>query len=168
LIAGPVEVYELTGPGPARSRLRASATRGLTRFVGRTTEMAHLIGAMGRARAGHGQLVAVLGEAGVGKSRLCYEFTHSPDAREWVVLETGAVSYGRGTSYSPVVDLLKQYFGIEGRTIILVREKVAEKLMASTRPWLLPRRAALAPRRAERRSALGGSRSHPRWRRAPG
>ncbi|HWN02077.1 MAG TPA: adenylate/guanylate cyclase domain-containing protein [Candidatus Dormibacteraeota bacterium] len=130
-LAGPVEVYELTGAGPARSRLRASATRGLTRFVGRTTEMAHLIGAMGRARAGHGQLVAVLGEAGVGKSRLCYEFTHSPDVREWVVLETGAVSYGRGTSYSPVVDLLKQYFGIEGRDDHpRVREKVAEKLMA--------------------------------------
>ena len=130
-LAGPVEVYELTGAGPARSRLRASATRGLTRFVGRTTEMAHLIGAMGRARAGHGQLVAVLGEAGVGKSRLCYEFTHSPDAREWVVLETGAVSYGRGTSYSPVIDLLKQYFGIEGRDDHpRVREKVAEKLMA--------------------------------------
>ncbi len=142
-LAGPVEVYELTGAGPARSRLRASATRGLTRFVGRTTEMARLVGAIGRARAGHGQLVAVLGEAGVGKSRLCYEFTHSPDAREWVVLETGAVSYGRGKSYSPVVDLLKQYFGIEGRDDHpRVREKVAEKLM-SLDPALARYHAAL-------------------------
>jgi class 3 adenylate cyclase/tetratricopeptide (TPR) repeat protein len=130
-LAGPVEVYELTGAGPARSRLRASAARGLTRFVGRATEMGHLVDAMGRARAGHGQLVAILGEAGVGKSRLCYEFTHSPEAREWVVLETGAVSYGRGASYSPVVDLLKHYFGIEGRDDHpRIREKVAEQLMA--------------------------------------
>ena len=77
-LAGPVEVHELTGAGPARSRLRASATRGLTRFVGRTTEMAHLIGAMGRARAGHGQLVAVLGEAG-SASPVCA--TSSPARR---------------------------------------------------------------------------------------
>jgi class 3 adenylate cyclase/tetratricopeptide (TPR) repeat protein len=130
-LAGPVEVHELTGAGPARSRLRASATRGLTRFVGRATEMAQLVDAIQRARAGHGQLVAVLGEAGVGKSRLCYEFTHSPEARRWVVLETGAVSYGKGTSYAPVVDLLKQYFRIESRDDHpRIREKVAEKLMS--------------------------------------
>src|SRR6185295_20195440 len=59
-LAGPVEVHELTGAGPARSRLRAAATRGLTRFVGRTTEMAELVDAMQRVRAGHGQLVAIL------------------------------------------------------------------------------------------------------------
>src|SRR5690349_5896418 len=85
-LAGPVEVYELTGAGLARSRLRAAAARGLTRFVGRAAEMGHLVGAMRRAVDGHGQLVAVLGEAGVGKSRLCHEFTHSADARQWGVL----------------------------------------------------------------------------------
>jgi class 3 adenylate cyclase/tetratricopeptide (TPR) repeat protein len=142
-LAGPVEVYELTGAGPARSRLRASATRGLTRFVGRTAEMAQLAGAMQRVRAGHGQLVAILGEAGVGKSRLCHEFTRSPEARQWVVLETGAVSYGKGTSYSPVVDLLKQYFRIESRDDhSRIREKVAEKLM-SLDPALASYHAAL-------------------------
>ena len=90
-LAAPVEVYELTGAGPARSRLRASATRGLTRFVGRTTEMAQLVDAMQRVRAGHGQLVAILGEAGVGKSRLCHEFTRSPDGAA-----VGGARDGRG------------------------------------------------------------------------
>ena len=142
-LAGPVEVYELVGAGPARSRLRAAAARGLTRFVGRAVEMAHLAGAMQRAAAGHGQLVAVLGEAGVGKSRLCHEFTHSPEARQWVVLETGAVSYARGSSYSPVLDLLRQYFRIEARDDhARVREKVGEALVA-LEPALVRYHAAL-------------------------
>jgi class 3 adenylate cyclase/tetratricopeptide (TPR) repeat protein len=142
-LAGPVEVYELTGAVLARSRLRASAARGLTRFVGRTTELARLVDAMERARAGDGQLVALVGEAGVGKSRLCYEFTHSPGAQEWVVLETGSVSYGKGTSYSPVVDILKQYFRIESRDDHpRIREKVSEGL-TSLDPALARYHAAL-------------------------
>jgi class 3 adenylate cyclase/tetratricopeptide (TPR) repeat protein len=142
-LAGPVEVYELTGADVPRSRLRASATRGLTRFVGRTAEMTRLVDAMRRAQAGRGQLVAIIGEAGVGKSRLCYEFTHSPEARQWVVLETGSVSYGKGTSYSPVVDLLKQYFRIESRDDHpRIREKVTEKLV-SVDPALARYHAAL-------------------------
>jgi len=142
-LAGPVEVYELTGAGVPRSRLRASATRGLTRFVGRAAEMTRLVEAMRRAQAGRGQLVAVIGEAGVGKSRLCYEFTHSPEARQWVVLETGSVSYGKGTSFSPVVDLLKQYFRIESRDDHpRIRERVTEKLV-SVDPALARYHAAL-------------------------
>jgi len=142
-LAGPVEVYELVGAGPARSRLRAAAARGLTRFVGRAAEMGHLVGAMRRAADRHGQLVAVLGEAGVGKSRLCHEFTHSADARQWVVLETGAVSYARGPSYSPVLDLLRQYFRIESRDDhARIREKVGEALVA-LEPALVRYHAAL-------------------------
>ena len=142
-LAGPVEVHELIGAGPARSRLRAAAARGLTRFVGRAAEMGRLVGAMRRAAAGHGQLVAVLGEAGVGKSRLCHEFTHSPDARQWMVLETGAVSYARGSSYLPMLDLLRQYFRIETRDDhARVREKVREALVA-LEPTLVRYHAAL-------------------------
>ena len=142
-LAGPVEVYELTGAGVPRSRLRTSATRGLTRFVGRAAEMTRLVEAMRRAQAGRGQLVAVIGEAGVGKSRLCYEFTRSPEARQWVVLETGSVSYGKGTSFSPVVDLLKQYFRIESRDDHpRIRERVTEKLV-SVDPALARYHAAL-------------------------
>jgi class 3 adenylate cyclase/tetratricopeptide (TPR) repeat protein len=130
-LSGPVEVHELTGAGFVRSRLRTTAARGLTRFVGRAAEMARLGEAMESARVGRGRLVAVVGEAGVGKSRLCYEFTHSPGLQGWVVLETGSVSYGKATSYSPVVDILKQYFGIESRDDHpRIRDKVAEKLYA--------------------------------------
>src|SRR5436309_9201509 len=75
-LADAVEVYEVTGAGPARTRLQAAARRGLTRFVGRDAEVKQLRHAQERAAAGHGQVVAIVGEAGVGKSRLFYEFTH--------------------------------------------------------------------------------------------
>jgi transcriptional regulator with AAA-type ATPase domain len=83
----------LTGTVPTRSRLHA-ARGGLTRFVGRDRELEQLAQAQ-RAAAGHGQAVAVVGEAGVGKSRLTWEFTRSHRTQGWLVLESGSVSYGR-------------------------------------------------------------------------
>ena len=114
-LAEPVEVFELTGAGPARTRLQAAALRGFTRFVGRDAEVEHLRRVIGRAAAGHGQVVAIVGEAGVGKSRLVYEFTHSHPVRDWLVLEAASFSYGKATSYLPVIDLLKGYFKIVDR-----------------------------------------------------
>ena len=120
-VSDPIEIYELTRARPLRSRLRAAAAQGLTRFVGREVEMEELQKALERARTGHGQVVAVLGEPGVGKSRLAYEFVHSHRAQGWFVLESFSVSYGRATAYLPVIDLLKTYFQIadqdEPRTI---------------------------------------------------
>ena len=87
-------------------RLQAAAARGLTRFVGRETELDALWQAMARSGAGHGQVVALMGEAGVGKSRLVYEFTHSHRLQGWLVLESASVSYGKATPYFPVIDLL--------------------------------------------------------------
>jgi tetratricopeptide (TPR) repeat protein len=66
-----------------------------------------------RAGAGHGQLVAVVGEAGVGKSRLVYEYVHAHDMQGWRVLESASVSYGKATPYFPVIELLKRYAQIE-------------------------------------------------------
>src|SRR5215470_15872309 len=109
----PIEVYELTGAGTARSRLQAAAARGLTRFVGRDPELAHLVRAQELARAGQGQIVALVGEAGVGKSRLFYEFTHSHRVQGWLVLQANAVSHGKTISYLPVIDLLKAYCKLE-------------------------------------------------------
>ncbi len=114
-LAEPVEVFELTGAGTARTRLQAAALRGLTRFVGRDAEVEHLRRVLSQARAGRGQVVALLGEAGVGKSRLTYEFTHSHRVQDWLILESSSVSYGKATSYLPVIDLLKGYFKIGGR-----------------------------------------------------
>ncbi len=111
----PVEVYEVTGAGVVRSRLQAAAARGLTRFVGRQPELETLQQALAQAQAGHGQVVALVGEAGVGKSRLLYEFGHSHHTQGWLVLESASVSYGKATPYFPVVDLLKRYCHVEER-----------------------------------------------------
>jgi class 3 adenylate cyclase len=114
-LSEPVEVYEVTGAGPARTRLQAATRRGLTRFVGRDAEIEHLRRVLGQAGAGRGQVVAIVGEAGVGKSRLTYEFTHSHRVQDWLILEASSVSYGKATSYLPVIDLLKGYFKIGDR-----------------------------------------------------
>jgi class 3 adenylate cyclase/tetratricopeptide (TPR) repeat protein len=108
----PIEIFELTGAGQARTRLQAAALRGLTRFVGRDAEVEHLRRVLGQAGTGHGQVTAIVGEAGVGKSRLTYEFTHSHRVQDWLILEASSVSYGKATSYLPVVDVLKGYFKI--------------------------------------------------------
>jgi class 3 adenylate cyclase len=105
----PVEVFELLGASPLRRRLQAAAARGLTRFVGRQHELEALHQALAQAAAGHGQVVALVGEAGVGKSRLAYEFVHAPQTQGWLVLESASVSYGKATPYFPVIDLLKRY-----------------------------------------------------------
>jgi class 3 adenylate cyclase len=93
-LTDPVEVFELAGASALRQRLQAAAARGLTRFVGRQTELAALQQALERAEAGHGQVVALVGEAGVGKSRLVYEFVHTPQMQGWRVLESASVAYG--------------------------------------------------------------------------
>jgi class 3 adenylate cyclase len=105
----PVETYELVGAGPRRSRLAAAAARGLTRFVGRDVELERLREALGDAAGGRGQVVAIVGEPGVGKSRLVWEVTHSHRTHGWLVLQAGGVSYGKATPYLPVVDLMKGY-----------------------------------------------------------
>ena len=111
-LAEPVEVYELIRAGTARTRLQVAALRGLTRFVGRDAEVEHLRRVLGQAGAGRGQVVAIVGEAGVGKSRLVYEFTHSHRVQDWQILQASSVSYGKATSYLPVIDLLKSYFKV--------------------------------------------------------
>src|SRR5216117_2722509 len=129
-LAAPVEVYEVTGAGPARTRLQATARRGLTRFVGRDAELEQLRRAQQLAGTGHGQVAAIVGEAGVGKSRLVYEFTHSRHLQNWLVLESASVSYGKATSYLPMIDLLRGYFKIQDRDDLReIREKVTGKLL---------------------------------------
>lgn len=109
----PLHLYEVLGVGPARTRLQVSATRrGLTRFVGRQNELAQLQHALVQATAGQGQIVGVMGEPGLGKSRLFYEFkllSHSSG----LILETSSVSHGKASPYLPVIELLKNYFRLE-------------------------------------------------------
>jgi tetratricopeptide (TPR) repeat protein len=126
----PVAVYELTGASSIRRRLQAAVARGLTKFVGRDTEIDALNQALERAHNGHGQIVAAVGEAGVGKSRLVYEFVHSHCTQGWLVLESASVSYGKATPYFPVIDLLKRYAHVEdGDDARTIRAKVTGQIL---------------------------------------
>jgi class 3 adenylate cyclase/tetratricopeptide (TPR) repeat protein len=129
-LGDPVEVFELAGAGAARTRLEAAARRGLTRFVGRDAELTLLRDALERASRGHGQIVAVVGEPGVGKSRLFWELIHSHRVHGWLVVQSASVSYGKATAYLPVIELLRGYFEIESRDDPRrVREKVTGKVL---------------------------------------
>jgi class 3 adenylate cyclase len=132
-VSEPVNVYEVTGLGPLRTRLQRSAGRGLTKFVGREREMEAMRAAADRATSGHGQIVAAMAEAGTGKSRLYFEFKTTSQSG-WMVLETFSVSHGKASAYLPVLDLLHGYFKIAGgddeRTR---REKVYGKVLTLDR-----------------------------------
>ena len=138
----PVNIYEVTGLGPLRTRLQRSVGRGLTKFVGREREMETLRHAAERAKTGRGQILAATAEPGVGKSRLFFEFKAVCQSG-WMLLEAFSVSHGKASAYFPVVDLLHGYFRITGdddpRTR---REKVNGRVLTldptleDTRPYL--------------------------------
>ena len=138
----PVNVYEVLGLGPLRTRLQRAAGRGLTKFAGRESEIESMRHAATLAKDGRGQLVAVIAEPGVGKSRLFYEFKLRSQSG-WMVLEALSVSHGKASPYLPVIELLHSYFGIDanddGRKR---REKVNGRIITldsaleDTRPYL--------------------------------
>jgi class 3 adenylate cyclase/tetratricopeptide (TPR) repeat protein len=166
-IAEPLEIFELFGAAAARTRLQAAGVRGFTNFIGRDAEMDQLRQAAEQARRGRGQIVAVVGEPGVGKSRLFYEFARSHRTQDWRVLEASSVSYGKATPFLPLADLLRAYFRIDDRDDARsIRAKVTGVLLTLDRAledavpaamWLLdvlePGDAVLAlepPRRRQR------------------
>ncbi|MFC6673936.1 adenylate/guanylate cyclase domain-containing protein [Marinobacterium aestuariivivens] len=104
----PMAAFEVLGLGPLRTRLQVAASRGLAPFVGRHDEMAQLQQAFGRASRGEGQIVGVVGEPGVGKSRLFYEFKLATE-KSCLVLETFSVSHGKAFPYRPLIELLRNY-----------------------------------------------------------
>jgi class 3 adenylate cyclase/tetratricopeptide (TPR) repeat protein len=125
-----VEVFEVVGASGIRRRLQATAARGLTRFVGRDQEVVVMQHALAQASAGHGQVVALVGEAGVGKSRLAYECVHSHRTQGWRVLESASVSYGKATPYFPVIDLLRRYGHVDdGDDARTIRAKVTGQIL---------------------------------------
>ena len=129
-LAEPVVVFELVGASPLRRRLQAAAARGLTPFVGRRHELAAVHHALAQAQAGHGQVVALVGEAGVGKSRLVYEVLQSYRAQGWRILESASVSYGKSTPYFPVLDLLRCYCQIDaGDAARTIRARVTGQVL---------------------------------------
>jgi predicted ATPase len=123
-----VNVYEVTGLRPLRTRLQRAAGCGLTKFVGREREMEALRHAAEQAKSGHGQIAAAMAEAGTGKSRLYFGFK-AKNQSGWMVLETFSVSHGKASAYLPVLDLLHGYIEIEaGDDSRKRREKVAGKI----------------------------------------
>jgi predicted ATPase/class 3 adenylate cyclase len=132
----PVEVFELRGATPA-SRLQA-APSALTRFLGRDDELRRLDALLDRAHAGGGQAVGVAGEAGVGKSRLMWEFTRSHRTQGWLLLEAPSISYTKATPYAPITTLLQAYFQIEPEdAAAAVRTKVTARTLEldAQMPW---------------------------------
>ncbi len=129
----PINVFEVSGLGPLRTRLQRAAGRGLTKFVGRHRELDAMHHAAEQARAGHGQIVAAMAEAGVGKSRLFFEFKAAAQSG-WMVLETFSVSHGRASAYLPVIDLLRNYFRINSEDDERIRrEKITGRVVALDR-----------------------------------
>jgi class 3 adenylate cyclase len=125
-----LNVHEVTGLGPLRTRLQASARRGLSKFVGREIERAQIKRALEMAKTGRGQIVAVVGEAGVGKSRLFYEF-RTITRQEGLVLEGLSVAHGQASAHLPLIDLLKSYFEIAAdEDVAKRRSKIADKVRA--------------------------------------
>ncbi|MFZ0657788.1 MAG: adenylate/guanylate cyclase domain-containing protein, partial [Candidatus Binataceae bacterium] len=132
-VSEPVNVYEVIGLGPLRTRLQRSAGRGLTKFVGREREMEALRNASELTRVGRGQIVAAMAEAGTGKSRLFFEFK-AKHQTGWMVLETFSVSHGKASAYLPTVELLHGYFRITSDDDVRTRrEKVNGKVLTLDR-----------------------------------
>ena len=139
----PVEVYEVVRAGPLRTHFQLAARRGLTRFVGREREMQQMKRALELARNVHGQLVAVVAEAGTGKSRLFYEFKATLPA-ECKLLEAYSVSHGKASAWLPVLELLRGYFGLQDADNATTRrEKVSvalatlDQTLGDALPYLL-------------------------------
>jgi class 3 adenylate cyclase/tetratricopeptide (TPR) repeat protein len=136
----PQDAYVLLSPTEVKTRIEASAVAGLTRFVGRAKEMETLSDALEKARSGQGQVVGIVGEAGVGKSRIIFEMRHT--FPEYTYLEGRCLHYGGSMAYLPFLDILRSYFGIkEGEREYLINKKMKEKL-ASLDEHLM---AVLAP-----------------------
>jgi predicted ATPase len=140
----PVEVFEMAGMDSARTPMHVAAVRGLTPFVGRDAEIALLASAAEATRGGHGRVVAVIGEPGVGKSRLLHEVNHAQRPRGWRILQTAGAAYSASMSYLPVISLLKSYIGVEARdTPREVADKLSHTVLALD-PALEPTVPALA------------------------
>ncbi len=140
----PVTIYRVIAPSTRRTRFDVSAERGLTPFVGRERELELMLDGFQRAKTGRGQAFSVMAEAGVGKSRLLYEFRKAITNEDVTFLEGRCLSYGKGVAYHPVIDILKASFDIqESDGDPEIRQKVKLNLKAigadeaTTLPYLL-------------------------------
>ena len=135
-VSEPVRIYELEGVGPMRTHLDVARSRGLSRFVGRQKELEALEAALSRALEGNGQIVGVVGDPGLGKSRLCYEFVESARARGVAVNQAHGMAHGKTVPFLPVLEIQRDYFGItEQDGDRAAREKIAGRLLLLDREF---------------------------------
>jgi class 3 adenylate cyclase/tetratricopeptide (TPR) repeat protein len=126
----PIGVFQLLGTGRVRTRLEASAARGFSRFVGRDQEMATLEAALAHALEGHGEVVGVVGEPGIGKSRLCHELAERCRTRDMMVLESHGIAHGRQIPFLPILQMWRDSLGVTERdSDQAAREKIAGRLL---------------------------------------
>jgi len=140
----PVKVYQVIAPSTRRTKFDVSAERGLTPFVGRERGLELLLDGFERVKEGRGQAFSIMGEAGVGKSRILYEFRKAVANEDVTFIEGKCLSYAKSIAYHPIIDILKANFDIEeGDSDPEIREKVMRgiKLLgvdeASTLPYFL-------------------------------
>ena len=130
----PLIIYEVLGVGALRTRLQVSVRRGLTRFIGRQAELEQIHKALEQAKVGNGQIVGVVGEPGLGKSRLFHEFVEAYGRTPLLALQAFSVSHGKAFPYLPVIELLKSYFEIHTEDDERKRrEKVTGKVLTLDR-----------------------------------
>jgi hypothetical protein len=126
----PQKVFELIRAGEVVTRIGAAAVRGLTRFVGRKDSMAALMEAYEKVKGSEGQVVGIVGEAGVGKSRLLLEFRNKLPKNEFTYLEGRCIHFGSAIVYLPFLDILRSYFGIsEGEREAIIRKRITERVL---------------------------------------
>ncbi len=111
-LAEAVSLFELEGAGTSHTRIEVAITRGLSRFVGRTAEMQTLEAALARAQSGQGQVIGIVGEPGLGKSRLCFEFVEHCRHQGLPVFEAHCPAHGKNVPYLPILELFRDYFGV--------------------------------------------------------
>ena len=129
-LAGALPLFELEATGSARNRLDVAVTRGLSRFVGRTAEMQTLDAALERTQSGHGQVIGIVGEPGLGKSRLCFEFVEHCRRQKIPVFEAHCPAHGKNISYLPILELFRNYFDIKtDDDAAQARKKIAGTLL---------------------------------------
>ena len=126
----PQEAYRLLRTSEVDTRFKASVVKGLTRFVGRKNSMSALMEVYEKARSGTGQVVGIVGEAGVGKSRLLLEFRNRTIQDQYKYLEGRCLHYGGSMAYLPILDILRSYFEIkEGEREYVIKKKMKEKIL---------------------------------------
>jgi class 3 adenylate cyclase/tetratricopeptide (TPR) repeat protein len=125
----PQEAYELLKAGKVETRIEAAVAKGLTRFVGRYNSMAALMEAYEKVRSGSGQVLGIVGEAGVGKSRLLLESRNRLPQDEFTYFEGRCIHFGGAMAYLPILDILRSYFGVEeGENEVVIRKRMDERI----------------------------------------